>query len=123
MSYSITASSQSTAWNGFRAMDFTGMTGTMTNEGRWAVGLIIQNVSNNANWANVGFYGGDNIPAFSGYLVGNTTSNTNAQSQILPFWGCYTNTTTGFPNSIGLTDINGNNSASVRDVYCIIKQI
>jgi hypothetical protein len=121
--FSITESAASTAWNGFRALDFTGMTGTMTNEGRWAVAILKSMSSNNATYANVNVYGADPIPAFSGYLSNGSHVATNSQSQIFPFWGGYSATTGAFPNSVADTQINGNVSQSMRDIYYVIKQI
>jgi hypothetical protein len=124
MAFSITASSQSTVWNGYRALDFTRMSGfTVTAEGRHVLGLLISNVSNDATWANVGLYGGDNQPAFSGGLSYGTSSATTSNSQILPFWGGYNTTTGAFPASIAQTQVNGELSASLYDVYAIIKEI
>lgn len=121
---SITASSQSTVWNGFRALDFTGLSGsTMTNEGRWILALRISNVSNNATWANAAIYGGDPMPAFSGYMINGTSASTNASQQIFPFWGAYSATTGAFPGTINLTQVNGMASASNLDVYAVIKKI
>lgn len=124
MSFSITASSQSSVWNGFRALDFTRMTGyTMTSEGRHVLAFLKSMVSNNATWANVGIYGADPFPVFSGGLGYATSTATNSASQILPYWGGYSATTASFPNSVGQTQINGHLSASVLDVYAILKEI
>jgi hypothetical protein len=121
--FAITASSQSSVWNGPRVMDFTGMTGTMTGEGRWVLALSVSATTHNATFCNVPIYGADNMPSLSGYLVGGTSVATNATNQILPFWGVYSATTAGFPDTVGLTQINGGNSASLLDAYAIIKEI
>jgi hypothetical protein len=124
LALSWTDSSQSSVWNGFRALDFTGLSGaTLTNEGRWVVALLVSMSGNNTTVANMGIYGGDNIPVLSGYFSGNTTSATNATRHIVPFFGGYSATTNGMPSTVGLTQINGNNSASMRDLYVVIKQI
>lgn len=124
MSFSITASSQSTVWNGLRALDFTRMNGaTLTAEGRYAVGLLISNVSNNVTWASLQLYGGDPFPAFSGGLSYNTSSATATNAQLLPFWGAHNTTTASLPGTVGLTQINGHNTVYLADAYVILKEI
>jgi len=123
LGYNITASSQSSVWNGPRLMDFTGMTGTMSTEGRWVLALSVSATTHNATFCNVPIYGADNMPSLSGYLVGGTSAATNATNQVLPFWGVYSATSAGFPATVGLTQINGGNSASLLDAYAIIKEL
>lgn len=122
MAYSITATSQSTAYNGAALMDFTGMSAcTITTEGRYMMAFEVQPVSANATWMSAVLYGADNMPPLSRVLRGGTTATTG--EQVLPWWGLYSTTTNGMPNSVGLTQINGGNSASLIDYYCIIKEL
>lgn len=123
-SFSITASSQSTLWNGMNVVDFTRMSNlTLTAEGRHVAAFMISPVSANATWMSAQLYGGDNLPAISRFLVGNTTSATNNTSNIFPFWGVYSTTSGAMPSTLHATQINGGNSASLVDYYCIIKEI
>jgi filamentous hemagglutinin len=122
--FSLTASSQSTVWNGVRIMDFTAMSNvTMTLEGRWALGLYFSASTHNATFANVMLYGADNMPSISGFMIGGTTSATNNSSNVFPFWGVYSTTSAGFPGSVGMSQIYGGNSASLLDPYAIIKEV
>lgn len=124
MSFSITASSRGSLWNGMNIMDFTGMSGvSLSQEGRYVLGFAVAPVSANVTWMSAALWGGDNFPAISRFLVGNTTSATNNASHILPFWGVYSTTSNAMPGSIGVTQINGGNSASLVDAYAILKEI
>ena len=121
---SITESSQSSVWNGIKLMDFTRMSDvTMTQEGRWVLATSLSASSHNATYCNVLLYGADNMPAFAGFIMGGTTSAANATSNVFPFWGVYSATTGGFPNTVAMTQIQGGSSASLLDPYCIIKEV
>jgi hypothetical protein len=122
--FSITASSQSTIWNGIRIMDFTGMSSLgMTLEGRWVLGMHFSASLHDATYANMLLYGADNMPSISGFMIGGTTSATHSSSNIFPFWGLYSTTSAGFPATVGMSQIYGGNSASLIDPYCIIKEV
>ena len=120
----ITASSQSSVWNGVKIMDFTRMSDvTMTQEGRWVLATSLSASSHNATYCNMLLYGADNMPAFAGFIVNGTTSAANATSNVFPFWGVYSTTTNGFPGTVAMTQIQGGSSASLLDPYCIIKEV
>lgn len=120
-SFSITASSQSSAWNGNAVMDFTGMSGfTQTAEGQHVLALNVRPVSANDTWANVVLYGCDPYPSFANHWVGNTTTATNQTNQLLPWQGLYSTTTGAFPASIAKSQIHGGNSASAHQPYAVV---
>lgn len=124
MSFSITASSQSSLWHGFMPMDFTGMsTLTITAEGRYVLAFEVQPVSANATWMSLQLWGGDAFPAISRFLVGNTTSATNNTSNLLPWYGAYSTTTGSLPDSVAQSQINGGDSRWLIDGYAILKGI
>lgn len=122
MSFSHTASASSASYNGAMLMDFTGMSNvTMTAEGRYAMAFAVAPVSANITWMPASLYGADVMPNLSRILRNNTTAATG--EQVFPWWGVYSTTTGGMPNSIGLTQINGGNSASLADFYAVLKEI
>jgi hypothetical protein len=124
MGYSISASSQSSQWNGPAVMDFTGMSNyTMTAEGRYALALHVSNVSANVSWAQMALYGCDNYPSFSRVLMGGTTQATNQSNQLIPYQGVFSATTTALPTIINKSHIFGGNSASALQPYAIIMGI
>lgn len=124
VSYSITASSQSSAYNGAGPLDFTGMsTHTFTQEGRYVVGFMIEPVSANATWMAASLYGADVFPVLSRHFIANTTSATASNSNVFPFWGAYSTTTGVLPGTVHATQINGGNSASLVDLYVVLKEI
>lgn len=122
MSFSNTASSLSATYNGAMLMDFTGMSAyTMTSEGRYALAFQCNPVSANATWMAASMMGADNLPSIGRILRGNTTAATG--EQVLPWWGVYSATTASLPSTIGLTQVNGGNSASLVDYYAILKEL
>jgi hypothetical protein len=123
-SFSITAGTQSSLWNGPSVMDFTGMSNfTFTAEGRYVAALLIRPVSANVSWANQALYGCDPYPSFTRVLQGNTTAATNASYQLLPWQGVYSTTTAGLPNTIAKSEIYGGNSASANQPYMVFMGI
>ncbi len=121
---SINATSASTAWNGARWLDFTGIAGTMTNEGRWMVALVVSGAAAGTASNNIAIYGGNNLPALSGIVMNNTTSATASTGEraALPWWGIYSATTNGLPANIERSQVYGGNSASLLDLYAIIRE-
>jgi hypothetical protein len=124
LSYSITATTQGSAYAGAAMMDFTGMNGlTLTDEGRYALAFMVRPVSANQTWMAASMYGADNMPVLSRVLSNNTTGATNASKLIFPFWGGYTTTTAALPNAVANVDIQGGQSSQVVDLYAILKEI
>jgi hypothetical protein len=69
-------------------------------------------------------YGGDNMPAFIGYLSGaSATTGTNDTIQFVPWWGRYSAQSGSFPSTVNRTQIYGGRSADLLDLYAVIKQI
>lgn len=126
VSYSITASSQSSAYNGAAFLDWTGMSNTtFQSEGRYAFAFACDPVSANATWMAASVYGADPVPVISRILTNNTTAATGntGVSAMIPFWGFYSTTTNGLPSAIALSEVNGGNSASLVDLWAVIKAI
>jgi hypothetical protein len=125
ISYSITATSQGSAYQGAAMMDFTGMSNvTIAAEGRYALGFMVRPVSANITWMPASIYGADNMPAISRVLLANTTAATGSTgtAAVVPFWGVYSTTTAALPGTIGIAQINGGNSASLVDLYAVIRE-
>ena len=122
MSFSITNTTQGSAYQGAALMDFTRMSGfTCTAEGRYAVAFAVAPVSANITWMPMSLYGADNFPALSRIYSNNTTGATGAN--VFPWWGVYTTTTNAMPNSIATNHVAGANSASLADIYAILIEI
>jgi hypothetical protein len=124
ITYSITNTTQGSAYQGGNMMDFTALSSvTITTEGRYVLGFMVEPVSANQTWMPVSMYGADNMPALSRILSANTTGATNDTKLIFPFWGRYSTTTGVMPNAVGLADIQGGNSSQVVDLYAVLKEI
>jgi hypothetical protein len=115
--FSFTDSSR---WNSQGIWKITGLGGTVMTEGRWVMGLLIYATA--TAHMNLRVYGGDVIPNFIKIVSNNATAATHQQSYVVPFWGVYSATTVGFPNTVNLTQINGGNSSVLVDYYAIIRE-
>lgn len=122
-SASITASSQSSAWNGIAWVDFNLGGYTITAEGRYVLALQVNPVSANATWMAVSLYGGDTISSQSRVWNNGTTQALRSNSQFIPFWGAYSTTSAGLPNTVGLTQINGASSQFQLQYYAALREI
>jgi hypothetical protein len=121
----VAISSASGSWyHGFRWWDITGITGTMSNEGRWVLAVHVSNAANNISNNPLTWWGAENMPVISGGFMGGVTqaTSTNGSNNILPFWGVYSTTTNAFPATVAHTQVYGGNSASLYDLYGIIKE-
>lgn len=124
VSYSITASSQSSAYQGAAFLDFTGMTGTtFTAEGRYMFAFLCDPVSANVTWMPMTLWGADPMPVISRILTNNTTTATGntGVSAFIPWWGVYSATTNAMPGSVALSQVNGGNSGSLPDIYAVLR--
>jgi hypothetical protein len=112
----------STVYAGPRIVQLTGMTGTMTTEGRWMLAMLVtMSAGGNASFNNMALYGGDNVPQLSGFIIGNTTSATASNSYLFNWWGVQNTTTNALPSTVALSQVAGGNSASLIDFYAVIK--
>ena len=80
-------------------------------------------VSANVTWMPVSLYGADNMPVQSRVWVNGATQALNSNSQFVPFWGAYSTTTNAFPDTVGLTQINGASSQFQFQYYAALKEI
>lgn len=119
--FNISSSASNTIWSGNRLFDITGMTGTMSTEGRWILGLLVG--SGGSTKQNVAVYGADNLPNLVGILSAGTSANTTNTPQIFPWWGLYSTTTGAFPNSVAISQVAGGNSGSCVEFWAVIKAI
>jgi hypothetical protein len=122
-SVSSTNTASSASWNGAAWVDF-GLGGfTCTAEGRYMLALQVNPVSANVTWMPVSLYGADPMPAQSRVWLNGATSAMNSQSQFVPFWGAYSTTTAGLPDTVGLTQINGASSQFQYQYYAALKEV
>ena len=119
--FSFTDSSR---WNSQGIWMVTGLGGTNLTEGRWIMGLLIYATA--TAHMNLRVYGGDALPNFVKWVdgaAGGGTTATNNNSLVVPFWGVYSATTSGLPNSVNLTQVYGGRSAELVDYYAVIREI
>jgi hypothetical protein len=115
------ATSQSASYSGIRAWDVTGLTNSLS-EGRYVLALYFS-FGNTTN-GNASLYGASNWPNIAGWILGDSsTAATNNTLHLYPFQGRYSNTATGFPNSVNYTQIYGGRSQDALDYYAILKEI
>jgi hypothetical protein len=113
--------STSSIWNGIGALLVDGLGGMTMSEGRWVMGLLVY--ATGTAHMKMNLYGADPMPNIAKWFGSGGTSNTADTKHIMPFWGVYSATTNGLPNSVNLTQILGGASASLMDYYAIIREI
>jgi hypothetical protein len=116
--FSYTASSD---WNGPRVLQIEGLGGMSLSEGRWIMALHVS--ATGISHMRMVIYGADNSPTLSGWLGSGGSSATASNKLIMPFWGAYSNTAAGLPNSVDLAEISGGRSQDLVDYYALIKEI
>ena len=116
-SISITASSQSSLWNGPFFIDFPNMIGSPVDYTDAAAVLLFKPVSANATWFNVGLYGDPNLPNVARRLVGNNFVNLSTTDGIGWRNGVYSTTTGALPGTIHYSQFRNGGSASAPRPY------
>jgi hypothetical protein len=114
---SFTASAD---WNGIGVWQATGLGGTNLSEGRWVMAVNVYATA--TAHMNLRLYGAANMPNFAKWVGAGGTSATGNTSLVFPFWGVYSATTAGLPNSVNLTEIYGGRSADLVDYYAVLKE-
>lgn len=118
-SFSITASSQSTLWNGPMYMDFELPAENVAMYDDAAVVLLFRPVSANATWFNLPIYGAPNPPNI-GRILRSNAFNTLATNDFIGWrQGVFSTTTAGLPDTIHYSQFRANGSASV--VYPMVE--
>lgn len=116
-SISITASSQSSLWNGPFFIDFPNMIGSPVDYADAAAVLLFKPVSANATWFNVGLYGDPNFPNVARRLVGNNFVALSTTDGIGWRNGLYSTTTGALPGTIHYSQFLNGGSASAPRPY------
>lgn len=120
---SLTTSAQ---YSGARIYQITGLSNLTLTAGPWIGALYFSGSNNSTVVANLQLYGCASITSMAGYVFAgtNSTGATNSQSQVIPFWGVYSNTTAAWPANINRTEIagNGTNARNV-DPLIIIRNV
>jgi hypothetical protein len=112
-SFSITASSQSTLWNGPMYMDFELPAENIGLYDDAAVVLLFRPVSANATWFNLPIYGAPNPPDV-GRILRYDAFDTLATNDFIGWrQGLFSTTTAGLPGTIHYSQFRANGSASV----------
>lgn len=118
-SFSITASSQSTLWNGPMCMDFELPAENVALYDDAAVVLLFRPVSANATWFNLPIYGAPNPPNIGRILRSNSFDTLATNDFIGWRQGVFSTTTAGLPDTIHYSQFRANGSASV--VYPMVE--
>jgi hypothetical protein len=113
----------SATFSGVRAYQITGMSNFALTEGRWVLGLLMSGSAPAAvNFALQGGQTGLNIAGTVNPGV-NQTVGTATSAHIVPWWGVYSVTSGGFPNSIARSQVAGGATAHQADVYAMIAEM